>query len=207
MARRTKEEAAQTREQILGAALDVFSRKGFSRTTFVDVARQIELTKGAVYWHFKTKSDLLVALIEGMIERKQQLVPSLDGIHSVAELRAHYLESVRTMFSDPALRKFEYFINYQIEWSEELRSEVHSRLDRVGRSPCQKYTNTLARLQESGAISASHDTDKLGNILVATLIGLVRLVMMGLVPEGELVARAEYSFDLIFGDIEKEEQE
>ena len=203
MARRTKEEAAETRSKILSAALDVFSRKGFSRTTFVDIANQIDLTKGAVYWHFKTKSDLLVALIEEMVERKQQLVPPPETIETVAALKAHYLESVRTMFSDPELRKFEFFINYQIEWSEELRAEVHARLDKLGRTPCRKYTSTLSRLQECGAISASHDPDKLGTLLIATLIGLVRLVMMDLISEGELVARAEYSFDNIFRDIEK----
>ena len=45
MARRTKEEAQQTRETILMAALDMFCDKGYSRTTFDEIAKKINLTK------------------------------------------------------------------------------------------------------------------------------------------------------------------
>ena len=44
MARRTKEEAQQTRETILMAALDMFCDIGYSRTTFDEVAKKINLT-------------------------------------------------------------------------------------------------------------------------------------------------------------------
>ena len=52
MARRIKEEAEQTRARILASALDLFSSKGYSRTTLTDVASRLGMTKGAVYWHF-----------------------------------------------------------------------------------------------------------------------------------------------------------
>lgn len=38
MARKTKAEADQTRQQIVDAALDVFCLKGYSRSTFVDIS-------------------------------------------------------------------------------------------------------------------------------------------------------------------------
>ena len=53
MARRSKVEAAETREKILKALLDGFARKGYSNTTFVDIADEIGVTKGAIYWYFK----------------------------------------------------------------------------------------------------------------------------------------------------------
>lgn len=55
MVRKTKEEAENTRREILKAALEVFYQKGYSRTTFDEIAARINLTKGAVYWHFKNK--------------------------------------------------------------------------------------------------------------------------------------------------------
>lgn len=64
MARVTKEEALETKNRLLDAAEDVFHRNGFAQTTLADVAEAAGLTRGAVYWHFKNKSDLFNAMCE-----------------------------------------------------------------------------------------------------------------------------------------------
>jgi TetR/AcrR family acrAB operon transcriptional repressor len=64
MARSTKEEAIETRNRLLDAAEDVFHRQGVARTTLADVAEIANVTRGAVYWHFKNKSDLFNAMCE-----------------------------------------------------------------------------------------------------------------------------------------------
>jgi TetR/AcrR family acrAB operon transcriptional repressor len=206
MARRTKEEAAETRQQILDNALDVFSKKGFSRTTFVDIADQIELSKGAVYWHFKTKTDLLVALIEASLSRKCLRVNSPDNqTDSIESLRSCYVESARTVLADPVLRKFEFFINFQIEWSEELIAEVRTRLEEMGEDPFRKYTIAILHLQEAGVVDRTLDAENLGSLLLATWFGMLRMVLIGLVAEQDLPYRLEYSFDSMFKDIAKKE--
>ena len=45
MPRRTKEEAEKTRQEILFSALDIFYEKGYSKTTFDEIAKRINLTK------------------------------------------------------------------------------------------------------------------------------------------------------------------
>ena len=62
MARKTKEDSEQTRRAILDSAMQVLYEKGYSRTTFDEIAARINLTKGAVYWHFKSKTDLIMNL-------------------------------------------------------------------------------------------------------------------------------------------------
>lgn len=64
MARSTKEEALETRNRILDAAEDVFHEKGVARTSLADVASAASVTRGAIYWHFKNKSDLFDAMCE-----------------------------------------------------------------------------------------------------------------------------------------------
>ncbi len=64
MAGKTKARADQTRRRILDAALDVFCRKGYSCTTFEDMAAAAGLSKGEVDRHFKTKEALLIELLE-----------------------------------------------------------------------------------------------------------------------------------------------
>ncbi|MGL4893183.1 MAG: TetR family transcriptional regulator, partial [Aeromonas veronii] len=53
MARRTKEEAQQTRCHIMSTALDLFCSQGLAKTSLTDIARAADLTRGAIYWHFK----------------------------------------------------------------------------------------------------------------------------------------------------------
>ena len=60
--RRTKEEAEQTRNAILEAAVDVFTEKGVARATLEQIAKAANVTRGAVYWHFKNKTDIFMAL-------------------------------------------------------------------------------------------------------------------------------------------------
>ena len=208
MPRRTKEDAEETRKQILEAALDVFSRKGYSRTTFVDIAEQIGLTKGAVYWHFKTKTDLLVALIEASIARKHRRLgnPAQEPV-TFESLRRCVVESAEKVIADPQMRKFEFFVNFQIEWSEALIADVRTGLERVGEDPFRKYSIAILRLQEKGVIDTAVDAEKLGSILMATWLGLMRMFMLGLISRKDLMYRLEYGFNAMFKDIVKKEQE
>ena len=59
MGRKTKAETENTKTQILQAALDSFYEKGFSKTSFDDIAKRIGMTKGAVYWYFRNKPDIV----------------------------------------------------------------------------------------------------------------------------------------------------
>jgi TetR/AcrR family transcriptional regulator, acrAB operon repressor len=64
MVRRTKTEAAATRDALLDAALRVFRDRGVAHTSLEEVAAAAGVTRGAVYWHFKDKADLFTALCE-----------------------------------------------------------------------------------------------------------------------------------------------
>ena len=62
VARRTKEEAAVTRELLLDAAERVFRERGVAGSTLAEVAAAAGVTRGAVYWHFHDKADLYAAM-------------------------------------------------------------------------------------------------------------------------------------------------
>lgn len=58
MARKTKQQALETRQHILDAAVHEFSERGVSATSLTDIATAAGVTRGAIYWHFKNKVDL-----------------------------------------------------------------------------------------------------------------------------------------------------
>lgn len=66
--RRTKEEAEQTKADILRAALAVFSQTGYEAARLNDIAERAEVTRGAIYHHFDSKAGLYLALIEDASE-------------------------------------------------------------------------------------------------------------------------------------------
>ena len=64
MAKRTKEDALETREKILDAAILVFHEHGVARPSLTEIAELAGVTRGAVYGHFRNKADLFNALAE-----------------------------------------------------------------------------------------------------------------------------------------------
>ncbi|WP_447555654.1 TetR family transcriptional regulator [Vreelandella sp. EE22] len=80
MVRKTKAEAAATREALLDAAEDVFFEKGVARTSLEQVARHAGVTRGAVYWHFKNKGDMFMALVERVRMPFQSLVEEVKNV-------------------------------------------------------------------------------------------------------------------------------
>lgn len=91
MARKTKAEAAATREALLNAAEEIFFAKGVARTSLEQIARHAGLTRGAVYWHFKNKGDLFMALVEQVRMPFQSLMDEVDKV----DTQTSPLESIR----------------------------------------------------------------------------------------------------------------
>lgn len=55
--------ASQTRQQIVAAADRLFYERGFEATSFADIAQAVGLSRGNFYYHFKTKDEILAAVI------------------------------------------------------------------------------------------------------------------------------------------------
>lgn len=67
MVRRTKEEAQATREKLLDAAERVFHEKGVAHASLEDIALCAQVTRGAIYWHFKDKAELFDAMMQRVV--------------------------------------------------------------------------------------------------------------------------------------------
>jgi TetR/AcrR family acrAB operon transcriptional repressor len=95
MVRRTKEAALATREALIDAAEQVFRREGVTRTSLAEIAAEAGVTRGAIYWHFRDKTELLDAMCE-------RTVLPLDAAVARAgdAVRADPLGMVRTLAID-----------------------------------------------------------------------------------------------------------
>jgi AcrR family transcriptional regulator/ferredoxin len=78
--------AAQTRERLLRAAADVFARRGYDGTRVADIAAAAGVSNGAMYAHFTSKADLLVAALRAHGRRLLADAFAADPDQSVTDL-------------------------------------------------------------------------------------------------------------------------
>lgn len=63
-----------TREHIVGAADDLFYRQGYEHTSFSNIAGAVQISRGNFYHHFKTKDEILDAVIEARLAATRQML-------------------------------------------------------------------------------------------------------------------------------------
>lgn len=71
--------AMQTRRQILEAADRLFYERGFEATSFADIATAVGLSRGNFYYHFKTKDEILGAVIELRVATTQAMLDEWEA--------------------------------------------------------------------------------------------------------------------------------
>ena len=60
----------ERKNQIIDAAMTVFSKMGFSKARMDDIVEESGLSKGTLYWYFKSKDDIIIAILENLFERE-----------------------------------------------------------------------------------------------------------------------------------------
>jgi len=173
MARRTKEDAARTRLKILKAAMELFSTKGYDRTTFEDVAIRIKLTKGAVYWHFSSKPELLRQVViyifdeatgDRMIINSQP--ETFDGLRSGLKV---WMSRVLTK---PQNRKNVKML-FALDWTRPALKDVVEQFKELDNSVMNVTAVALKKMQESGEIRADVDIHNFAYTIGLTWIGML----------------------------------
>ena len=181
MARRAKEEAEKTRARILASALSLFAKKGYVHTTFTDIAARLKMTKGAVYWHFKTKPALLMALLDEMLAkfRRQimELLPpgetSFDGL-SFPVVADMMVRNAVQIVGDPKGTAFFLLVHEQVQWADASMEEVRTDLLRNQRfGPYAAFRMAVENDIRAGRVRADVDPVQVASVCVAAWDGLV----------------------------------
>lgn len=88
------------REEILTKAAEVFEQKGFAQTRIEDIASALDLKRSALYYYFKTKNDILHALVEDYVESKAREMEELVVNHTGSPI-----EKLRALLSTSILNR------------------------------------------------------------------------------------------------------
>ncbi|MEV5434196.1 helix-turn-helix domain-containing protein [Streptomyces sp. NPDC052701] len=63
-----------TRQRIQDVALELFAEQGYEKTSLREIAERLQVTKAALYYHFKTKEEILVGIFEDLTRPIEDLI-------------------------------------------------------------------------------------------------------------------------------------
>ncbi|MCX4995143.1 helix-turn-helix domain-containing protein [Streptomyces longwoodensis] len=63
-----------TRQRIQDVALELFAEQGYDKTSLREIAERLDVTKAALYYHFKTKEEILVSIFEDLTQPIEDLI-------------------------------------------------------------------------------------------------------------------------------------
>ena len=123
MVRRTKEEALETRSKILEAAEQAFYERGVARTTLADIAALAGVTRGAIYWHFSNKADLVQAMLDSLHEPLDEMAKASENQNEIDPLgcmRQLLIHLFRQVAIDPKTRRINEILFHKCEFTDEM---------------------------------------------------------------------------------------
>ena len=174
--RRTKEEAAVTRETLLKTALSVFSANGYSATTLEGIAREAGLTRGAIYWHFGSKAELYNTLLQqfsarGAIVAEQAIA---EGGSVLEVLRRVFVRQMVLVEEDEEVRAVVELALFKMELSPELESGRQQQI-RSGKQLIAQIADAVQQGIERGELRADLDAADIARAFLAFQNGAIQL--------------------------------
>jgi TetR/AcrR family transcriptional regulator, acrAB operon repressor len=174
MARKTKEESDKTRLSILNTALTIFFEKGYARTTLDDIANACGITRGAIYWHFKDKTDLFLTLARQIDEEAGINYYKLlsDHNYSLENLISGIENYFCQLEENDKYWKLYCLIYYKTEWTEELEPLLAQYRKEI-RGLLSVLDQALEKLKVEKALKDNIDTKEIALATWAFMEGLI----------------------------------
>jgi AcrR family transcriptional regulator len=170
------ERQAQTREDLIDAAEELFTANGFHATSLDAVAIAAGYTKGAVYSNFSSKEDLFFAVYERRVARHEAHVAELFA--DPPDAREAILRVIEAV-GDLRRRRQDGWMAVFLEfWTHVLRHPEHrARFGEAHRRAVEPFKVALERFAQQRGITLAIPADQLATSLFAMEngIGLERL--------------------------------
>lgn len=207
--RRTKEEAQETRIAIICSALPLFAAKGPSATNLVEVAKAAKLTRGAIYWHFKNKWELLDAVID-YYARPVNTFASVDNAEKKSDplgmLRREYIDLLKNVAQIKEYQQVFQLCNYINTANYSVSQDEQQLVSRFISLREEKHNFQcliLNRAIELGQLPQNLDVEAGATMITSMLNGIV-FNWISMPNSYSLAARAEQYVDALMSILRTE---
>jgi TetR/AcrR family acrAB operon transcriptional repressor len=174
--RRTKEDAAVTRQKVLEAALTVFSEKGYAASKLDDVAQAANVTRGAIYWHFKDKADLFNTLVREVGLQRDEVIQQViaEGGTFIDIFRRILIRLLQVVEEQRQVRAIMELALFKVDQLPELAEGQAVRLE-ANRTLIRNMATFLQMGIDAGDVRADLDPHDAARAAVAFQQGIATL--------------------------------
>ncbi|WP_319937841.1 TetR family transcriptional regulator [Allitabrizicola rongguiensis] len=169
--RRSKEDAEQTRQAILDAAEEIFCSQGVAAATLEKISHRAGVTRGALYWHFKDKADLLQALHDRSRPVQDAMIRAAaqDGHEDPLGLLEQAATDMLVAFEQDARQQRMFMImNFTspdeggAAWLRQVNAELFLTL-----------SSLIGQAEQKGELTPDFSPNEVTVIMIATLNGFI----------------------------------
>jgi AcrR family transcriptional regulator len=170
-------ERRDARQELLSAAADVFAERGFHNASIDEIAERAGYSKGAVYWHFASKDDLFLALVEEHVDRPtREMIELLQSAPAELDMAPEASRRFATLLAgqrDWLLLDNEY-------WSQAVRDPDLRRSYAKRRRELRAALGSAlaARAGTLGAPQIGVDPERVATAIMALSIGLAQQALV-----------------------------
>ena len=173
--RRTKAEAAATRDSIINAAEHLFLNQGVSQTTLAQIAKYAGVTRGAIYFHFTDKTEIFRAIIQKIRFPQESLIEEAqkdDSINPLDILQKSAINAFKQFSQDEQQQRVVTIITQRCEYVGAF-SEMVERLRQAQDSMLDLFIRLLHVAKDRNMLNSDFSPENAARMLVAIVGGLI----------------------------------
>jgi TetR/AcrR family acrAB operon transcriptional repressor len=157
--RKTKEEAEITRKKIIDSSAKIFSQYGYSAARLEDIAREAHVTRGAIYWHFTNKADILQKLIIERFYIIYEIIESIlrENIAPLQKLKKILTTILKSLESNEKLREIIDIIIFKVEVIPEIEYQMKGKR-KENKRRIEILHTLIKQAQEAGTVKQELDS-------------------------------------------------
>ncbi|RLP97511.1 TetR/AcrR family transcriptional regulator [Micromonospora sp. CV4] len=155
-----RESTGGTRERIKAVALELFTEQGYEKTSLREIAERLNVTKAALYYHFKSKDDIVASFVEDRLERMDALTTWAESQPAtLATRRALISRYADTMFAgdQPSVMRF-FEQNQTVLKSLASGQQMRGRMMQLASALCRGDDSPTAQLRAVLSLFAVHSS-------------------------------------------------
>lgn len=186
--RRTKAEAAGTRETILSAAEHVFLQRGVNQSTLKEIASHAGVTRGAIYFHFRDKIDLFQAIIDRTRFPHEEIMlqaAACNHPNPLHILEQSMIKALELFAANQRQQHIFTIIQHRCEYVGDMAPLI-DRLKTNRANILSLFTGLLRLAERRGELTDAWQSETAAQILLSLLVGLLNEWLRG-----------DRSFDLV----------